>query len=345
MVFRVGGGEAVVAQVVPVVADRAPAPRKEQLLEQRRSLFALGAADRADRGFIGVPRNRDAGLFPQRQQPLVDLPGVGRVVAVAVIGVHVEILLAVAHHFILIVRVAPPGMGAEPRETGGEYGQAGIDRLDRGVGHLGEIDVVGGAEVAERIKIGFVPDLPDADASLKMTGGGLHIAFPCVEVGFGAVPLLPLWGVAGGFRRGPAGAEAEHALRFDAVPGEQVDDRIEEPVVRRGRGRLDVAPVDAGTHVCRADAGGRLRFKFAFPLRPASGMGADAELEVVRLRLIGGQSGQDRKSRLAVAASLPERTVQSSCQWPFRAGCPGTETVTLWPGASFRSARKGRAFP
>ncbi|MPM78982.1 hypothetical protein SDC9_125997 [bioreactor metagenome] len=60
----------VVAQIVPVVTDRAVGPTVKQLLPERERLPRLSALRRAFRGFIRPPGSGDAQFFPHEKQPL-----------------------------------------------------------------------------------------------------------------------------------------------------------------------------------------------------------------------------------------------------------------------------------
>ena len=113
--------------------------------------------------------------------------------------------------------------------------------------------------------------------------------------------------VPGLFRSGPAGAEAEHPLHFDAVPAEEIDDAVEAIEIETFRRRLNLAPINAGPQIPHAEPGGRLRFEFLLPRRPAVRVRTHAECKVALPRPVGRELRQNGETGFA-ALRIPAGT-------------------------------------
>ena len=279
VVFAVIRVVAVVAQVVPVVADCSPAPGVDQLLVERHRLRLLVAAGGGQRGFVGPPGFGDAGALPHRQKTFLHHPHEMRVeIPVFVIGVDVVAAFAESERILLISRLPQHRMVGERGKSAGQDPGVGIARLDCFVRIQHHLRVRGRAEAGEGGDVRLVPDLPEADPAAIALRHFPAECLPRLRFRFGFLRTLRA-GVAGGPRR----AVAEDRLKFDALFRENGDGLVEGAEIPLAAGWLHPVPVDVFPHDFGADQRGRQRFELLNRGRMELGMGRDPPEEAFRL--------------------------------------------------------------
>ena len=293
--FSVNRVVAVVAQIVPGVADRAAAPGEEEFLEQRDCLVAFCAVERVDRRFVRVPRHFGAGFPAHRQELLVDDLGELLERTVFMIGVNLEGSFGELQVVAVEGRALLAGVVGHGRETAGHDDRLGNRLSELLIGRFLELDVLFEAHLVEAAEIRFVPDLPEADAAAVAVGHGADVFAPGVEFRHAAVPVEPVFRRLSLRRGGPFGREGEHRLVFDADRLVGVDEEVHLFEVPDAAFGLDAAPFDTVADDFHAAGRGGFDLPELIDHAPAARMGADAEQEARRAsrrRAGGNQIGE-----------------------------------------------------